>query len=141
MNVLIYTAGDTELGRRLKDTVLSVDSISSLKDCWNFSELNRCFRTPEPLPETVILLAENRKELEAFKAFRPRLDQVFFILVLPDSEDGTIACGHSLRPRYLAYRDGDFQDVQAVLNRMVSKLVDEDNAAGMKNETHSTSEC
>jgi hypothetical protein len=41
------------------------------------------------------------------------------IVILPDSNPDTVAKGHILRPRFLSYCDGDFQDVAAVLSRMI----------------------
>ena len=41
------------------------------------------------------------------------------VLVLPDGDDATIALGHSLRPRLISRREDDFENVAAVLNKMI----------------------
>lgn len=118
MNVLLYAAKHTESGERLKHSIEAVGSLESLIDCWNLSELVAYFQIPDPLPETVVLQAATNNELRAFEAFRFRLEQVFFILVLPDAQAETIAWGHQLRPRFIVYQDSDFSEVGAVLDRL-----------------------
>jgi hypothetical protein len=41
-------------------------------------------------------------------------------LILPDADPQTIARGHNLRPRYLSNIQSDFQDVAAVLRKMLA---------------------
>ena len=118
MNVLLYGAKYTESGDRLKRSIETVESLDALIYCWDLSDLVAYFQTPDPLPETVILQAATRMELKAFEIYRFRLEQVFFILVLPDADAETIARGHQLRPRFIAYQDSDFSEVQAVLDRL-----------------------
>jgi DNA-binding NarL/FixJ family response regulator len=118
MNVLLYAAKQTKSGQRLKRSLETVESLESLTDCWNLSELVTYFRTPDPLPETVVLQASTSQELKVFEAFRSRLEQVFFILVLPDCDEETIARGHQLRPRFIVYQDSDFSEVGAVIDRL-----------------------
>ena len=118
MHVLLYAAKQTESGERLKHSIETLASLESLTACWNLSELVDYFQAPDPLPETVVLQAATKLELKAFESFRFRLEQVFFILVLPDADAETIARGHQLRPRFIVYEDSDFSEVGAVLARL-----------------------
>lgn len=122
MNVLLYAAKNSESGERLKQSIEMLGSLESLVDCWNLSDLLHHLQTPGPLPETVILQAASKQELRTFEAFRFRLEQVFFILVLPDADAETVACGHQLRPRFIAYQDSDFSEVGAVLDRLENRF-------------------
>lgn len=121
MNVLLYAANHTESRERLKYAIEQLAFLDSLIECRELSELVGYFQTPEPLPETVVLLAADTRELRIFEAFRFRLEQVFFILVLPDVDAETIAWGHRLRPRFIVYQDSDFTEVGAVLDRLDAK--------------------
>lgn len=122
MNVLFYAPQQSIIGARLQSFIQEVQSLHSLINCWKFDQLRSYFCVPHPLPEMVILLAEDREELAAFESFSNRLDQVFFVLVVPDTDDETIACGHRLRPRFLAYHDSDFSDVKAVVEQYGMQL-------------------
>ncbi len=121
MHVFLYSSGNSVSGARLRQSIETLPSLESLTDCWSFADLIGRLRTPGPLPETVILQATDRRELRVLETFRFRLEQVFFILVLPDADAETVACGHQLRPRFIAYQDSDFSEVGAVLDRIGTK--------------------
>jgi hypothetical protein len=46
---------------------------------------------------------------------------VQIILVIPDRRPETLSLGHLLRPRYLSYEDGNFDDLASVLEKMLRK--------------------
>lgn len=121
MNVLLYTDQHSESGERLKQSIKALDRLDILTDCGSMGDLMRHFQTPEPLPETVVLQASCTRDLQRLAPFRFRLEQVFFILILPDAEADTVACGHQLRPRFIAYQDSDFSEIEAVLRRLQSR--------------------
>jgi len=39
-------------------------------------------------------------------------------MILPDDNSDTTVLAHTLRPRLITYKEGDFLDVAAVLSRM-----------------------
>ena len=121
MNVLLFAAKNTESGERLKHSIETLASLGSLTDCWNISDLIHHLQTPDPLPEAVVLQAASKHELKALESFRFRLEQVFFVLVLPDADPETVARGHQLRPRFIVYQDSDFSEVGAVLERLEAR--------------------
>lgn len=121
MNVLLYAPKHTASGERLKHSIERLRSVESLTDCWNITELLHHLQTPDPLPEAVVLQAANKHDLRLLESFRFRLEEVFFILVLPDAETETVARGHHLRPRFIAYQDSDFNEVSAVLDRIEAR--------------------
>ncbi len=121
MNILFYTAGNPEIGARFRQSLEHMETLEHVTDCWNYHDLRMHFEKLAPLPEAVVLYAATSDELESFLAFRPRLDDVFFILVLPDDREETIAKGHLLRPRFVAYKDDDFSRITAVLEQLIKR--------------------
>ncbi len=69
----------------------------------------------------VVALAATREELCQILLIRDLLSDVRIILILPDQDPWTIANGHALRPRFVAFVDGDLQDVAAVLTNMIAR--------------------
>ncbi|WP_153306499.1 hypothetical protein [Desulfogranum japonicum] len=128
MNILFYTAGSSDIGSRFRQSLEHIEALESVTDCWNYHDLRAHFEKLAPLPEAVVLYAASSEELESFSVFRPRLDNVFFILVLPDDQDETIAKGHLLRPRFLAYKDEDFSQITAVLQQLMKKQQEQTDA-------------
>jgi len=121
MNVLFYTARRTPSSERLKRSIKATEALETLTDCRNLTELIDFFRPHDSLPHVVILQVASSQELGTFEIFRSRLEHVFFILVLPDANEETVARGHRLRPRFIAYEDSDFSEVGAVLDRLGAK--------------------
>lgn len=71
------------------------------------------------MEETIaVLFAIDKKDLLDLLSIRDLLDDIGIILILPDDKKETISAGHRLRPRYISYADGNFNDVAAVLNKM-----------------------
>ncbi len=70
----------------------------------------------------VVALTASHDELALIEEHRDLLSQVQVVLILPDAEKETITRGHRLFPRFCSFVDGDFQDMKAVLEKMVSNL-------------------
>jgi hypothetical protein len=83
-------------------------------------DLARRLRSPNKSLRVAVILAACPKKLEGLQSLGPLLENLRLILILPDAGPQTIAQAHSLRPRYLTNIDSDFQDVAAVLKKMLS---------------------
>jgi len=66
-----------------------------------------------------VILAAGRKELGELLSLGLMLEGLRVILIIPDADPQTISQGHRLRPRYISLIDSDFQDVAAVLRRIL----------------------
>ncbi len=84
-------------------------------------QLIRILRQPLNGVVAAVLLAGTQNELLDFMPVRDLLLRIPSILILPDHETETITKGHSLRPRYLTYADGDLSDVGDVFRKIVYK--------------------
>lgn len=66
-----------------------------------------------------ILRLRDREEIEAFARLRDAFTDVSLVLVLPDQDEKTLALGHSLHPRFIAYADGGLGTLVDVLVKMI----------------------
>ncbi len=117
MNVLLYSTGDA--GERLQEMVRNLvpkDKLEVYRTLDGFSE--RLRKPMDDIPVAVILAA-SEDDLLTNLSISHLLYDVRFILILPDRDDPTVAIGHSLRPRFLGYKDSDFREVTAVLGKMI----------------------
>jgi hypothetical protein len=90
--------------------------------------VHRTFRTLEDLldavcrpasaPTLVLLFPGHPEELEGIVSIRHLLKGTPVILILPDREERSRTLGYRLTPRFLAYADGDFSEVVAVMERI-----------------------
>jgi hypothetical protein len=105
---------------RLKEAVATVVPQGKTEIVHTPLGLARSLRRPHNGLQLAVILAANRKKLRELLALEQILDGLRMILVLPDAEPQTVSEGHRLRPRYLALAGSDFQDVAAVLRKMLT---------------------
>ena len=76
----------------------------------------------------VILIAQKRDDLTELLPIIDLFRRVRIILVLPDRKPETIAIGYQLQPRFLSFIDKGYEEIRAVIKKMVGKqdLFDED---------------
>ena len=89
----------------------------------------RVYRTLEGLserlhrpvdPETVLIIVTySREKLSEISPLRHVLGDVRTVVVVPDQEPTTVALAHQLRPRFLTYANSGFDDLAAVLQKMI----------------------
>src|SRR4030042_383843 len=89
----------------------------------------RVYRTLEGLserlhrpidPETVLIIVTySREKLSEVSPLRHVLGDVRTVVVVPDQEPTTVALAHQSRPRFLTYANSNFDDLAAVLQKMI----------------------
>lgn len=70
-------------------------------------------------PSAIVILAITKQDLLSVMPLRDLLLGFRVIVILPDSDDVTVAMGWGLWPRFVSYADGDLRDVAGVLGKIV----------------------
>ena len=129
MVFIIYkpsTNNSNKLQRKIEPLVpeAQVENYSSIRDITQ--------RLHRPMKEEVvgIFMPSSEKDLSDMLSINHLVKDIRIILVLPDREEKTISMGHSLRPRFLTYADGDLSDVAAVMIKMMGNPREEQNQRG-----------
>jgi len=80
-----------------------------------------CDRFHHPILDRtiMILVPENREQLEQLVSIGNLINDRPILLVLPDKEPTTISIGHRLYPRFVTYVDSDFSNLVSVLSRLL----------------------
>lgn len=120
MNLFIYSRKKKRAPNRLRWQVESCMQGNATETFNSVAHLSRRLCLPHVRRgETIgVLFAADRQDLANLLSIRDLLDDVRIILVLPDDKKETVSAGHRLRPRYISYAGGNFEDVAAVLNKM-----------------------
>jgi hypothetical protein len=121
--IIFYAKSSDGPGERLLQAVTTTVSGANLEICRNSDALLIALCRPGSAQPIAILLASNNKELLEVFSLRELLWDVRVILALPDSDPETVSRGHLLRPRFMTDCAGDFQEVAAVLGRMIGNEV------------------
>ena len=119
MTIILCTGADREQSIRLEASVKAASQQVDLEICKNIDVLLNYLRHPNSRSSIIILMLENKAILERVYEVGKWFYGCRLILILPDSDNRTIAMGHSLGPRYLSYLGGDYSDVAQVLKRML----------------------
>ncbi len=118
MNVIFYASVKDGAGRRLQRNVAALVPRKNKVVYRTIGGLDRRLRQFAHGRSVAVLLAASIEELLDLLAIRDLLEKLRIILILPDRKKTSIAMGHTLRPRFLGYADGNFKDVAAVLKKM-----------------------
>lgn len=115
MNVLYYAKVEKGPGEQLQRLIEALVPQEKREVYRTIGSLYRRLCRPNDCPTVAVILAATREDLLDILSIRDLLLEVRIILILPDREESTIALGHTLRPRFLSYIDGDVTEVAAVL--------------------------
>ncbi|OPX96495.1 MAG: hypothetical protein A4E58_01743 [Syntrophorhabdus sp. PtaB.Bin006] len=116
-NVIVYYKASNGLGAQLRQTVEQIVSRNRVEIYHTVSGLSGRLHRPAT-DSVVVLLTLDKNDLADIMAIQDLLFDSRIVLVLPGHEDDILAIGHSLRPRFVSFRDYGFQDVSAVLRKM-----------------------
>ncbi len=123
MNTVMFsTTRHENEGKWLSRVIESAGSRQRLEILRNNNELSRRLRRMPRNIDVAVLFAHSKDQLTELVGLADLLKDIRIILILPNKEKETIAMGHLLRPRFLAYADDDVGIVATVLERML--LVD-----------------
>lgn len=118
--LLLYTPLAHRASYRLEEAVATVVSQQATEIVHTPKGLARRLRKPDNGLEVAVILAASRKRLRELQSLDQILESLRLILILPDAAPQTIAQAHNLRPRYVTHLHSDFQDVSAVLRKMLA---------------------
>jgi hypothetical protein len=119
MFILICATAPTAAGRRLQEHLRTSAHVERCDLFTSVAAFGARLRRPLGTATIGILIPADDRDLVRLAASRHLLRDMRIILVLPDSLPQTISNGHTLRPRFVSYADGDLKDVQAVVEKMV----------------------
>jgi hypothetical protein len=103
--------------KRIIEMLVATDSFEAFR---TLPEFEKFLRHDLISGYLVILHASLQEHLDHFASLRDLLTGHKVILILPDRKRNTIILGHTLRPRFLTYNDGDYLDVASVLCHIIN---------------------
>src|SRR5574340_1573420 len=123
INLIFYVSDSkSDASRRLLRIIETVIPSKLIKIHRTIKGVAGSFRRPSDHPVIALIYISNGKELQDVMSISDLLFGVPLILILPDSNKEAVAMAHSLRPRFLTYKDSDVREVSGVLGRMIEKL-------------------
>ena len=121
MGLICYMAEKHSAYRQFVNALEDLRTEAAIEMHTSFDSLSKRFSTPFRKANIFVLVAADRKELEKIVALRPYLLDMPVVLILPDWEKSTFKEGHALYPRFVTYLESNFDDVTAVLKKMIQR--------------------
>jgi hypothetical protein len=118
-NILLYTKYPNKDKNELSKLCEELIPREENEICQSFESLLARLHKPHHNILVLILQISDYEELKGIVSVHSFLNDIPIILILPGREADTIAMAHSLRPRFLTYKDNDLSDVRAVLTKMI----------------------
>jgi hypothetical protein len=122
MILIYYTNKNKHVGQRLQHVINIAIPKEPTQVTRSLQSLSRHLHIEAASLKAVVLLTASGKELFEILSIRDLLNDIKIILILPDSKRETVLEGHKLYPRFTTYLDSNFDDVAAVLTKLVMYL-------------------
>ncbi len=124
ITVIYYFRKNEPSGERLQRVIEMNVPKKNIEVCRSIEELSQSLRHPALESPIVALLAADREELSQFFPMADLLLDRRLLLILPDNDSQTLSRGHTFRPRFIAFKNGDYGDVSVVLGKMLNNCID-----------------
>jgi hypothetical protein len=118
MELLLYAPVSEDVRERVVDTLEPVVPDHDVRVCATIGNLYRKLQTSRQHRTIAVLVLSNRNDLKKLCSIRPVFRDVRILLVLPDTEEETIAMAHRFQPRYLTFVDKNIPALATVVDRM-----------------------
>jgi hypothetical protein len=116
--------------KRLMRAIEKLVSGINVKVCRDLDALRSRLLPGGNSPLAVVILAVTKQDLLSVVPLRDLLLGFRVIVVLPDSDDVTLAMGWGMWPRFVSYADGDLWDVAGVLGKITGSTPPQDKVKG-----------
>lgn len=118
MGILLYADDMLEYGMRLREKIEKIPGAGQLEVCKDICRLKEFLLRGREKVRIGILCIRDEHDLDRLVPMQSFFNNIFIILILPYSDDGIIAKGHKLKPRFFSYADSEFDDVADVLHHL-----------------------
>lgn len=115
MAIVVYYSGKDADEQRLLEMI----SFTDTDVCRSVDELRRHLNVPGDMRKIIILCMKDHAEIIRIAKLLELYSDLLIIVILYSNDPETIRAAHNLRPRYIAYRADDFQDVAVVLQKII----------------------
>lgn len=119
MTLILYLPLTEGAGRQLYEIAKRVVPKGNIELYRSIQELSGRLHRPLFGVKAAVLWAVDRENLVEITCLGCFLDETRIILVLPDHDPETIAKGHLLRPRFVAWQGDDFSRVETYLRNVL----------------------
>ncbi len=113
--ILFYAAQNNQV----IDTVERQLAEYRVARCRSFSTMEKRLKKPRHGLEIVLAVVNRFEELDHIQEIQALMRDLRLVLVLPNRDSKMVSHAHKLAPRFIAYADHGFEQIGAVVKKMV----------------------
>lgn len=113
--ILFYAAENSRVVDTLKELLASF----KVKQCRSISTMAKCLRKPCHGLKIGLLVISTPEEMVQIGKLQNLFRDLKLLLVLPGRDSEMVARAHQWTPRFIAYADNGYEQIGAVLNKMM----------------------
>jgi len=113
--ILFYAAQDNQVVETMERQLAEY----RVARCRSFSTVQKRLRKPRHGLEIVLVVVNRLEELDHIQEIQALMRDLRLVLVLPGRDSKMVSQAHRLAPRFIAYADHGFDQVGAVMNKMI----------------------
>ena len=122
MTLILFVHQDASLeGEALQKQMIESFGEKTIQMVHTFNALKHILKQPGRDQEVYVLLAESPNRLQELFSLIDLLDRRRIVLVLPDDTEATVSMAHRFYPRFFTYITTAYDDLCAVLYKMINK--------------------
>lgn len=117
-DTIFYAKNHEDIPRKLRDVLEPLLFDERIELYRSLASLKQRLCLPTERRIIAILFAADKEDLMDIISMKYFFCNVQIVLILPNRKKEIIALGHTLRPRFVTYRDGDFRELLSVMRKM-----------------------
>jgi hypothetical protein len=119
LKAILYISESGEVEDRLRRMLQASTQKTDWIICRTVGSLSQIIMQNSTEITIAVLAALNAKDLLELVSIGDLLSDLRIILIAPDGDKETVAGAHTLRPRFLTYVDRTFDEIAAVVKKML----------------------
>lgn len=121
MDIVLFSADRKAISTKIQKAFKGLCAGGTMSALTTYEELKSRLEQPETQTTVVLLLINNRDELEQILLLEERLGKYQIVLMLPDRDPETLSLAYKLRPRFISYHDKGYAEVKAVVKNICER--------------------
>jgi hypothetical protein len=114
--ILFYAANEDRVVEALERQIADF----SVVRCRSFDTMAKRLRRPRHGLHVALAVVSGQGDIERLDSIRGLLRDLRLVVVLPGRDETIVSWAHKLGPRFIAYADGGYEQVGAVLKKMMT---------------------
>ncbi len=117
-DLVFYAKNQEDIPRKLREILEPLLFDERIEIFRSLASLKQRFCLPSERRVIAIIFATDKEDLLDIISMKYFFCDVQVVLILPNRKKDIIALGHSLRPRFMTYKDSDFRELLSVVRKM-----------------------